>query len=100
MNGTQKMYFCPRTIIHVQYIYPRRESSPLLLRLIDSIPLNKKQRHQHISTMKLMTTVVTFGAAFKVAAKDIVTLGTRPYYLVDEMKPSGLRDKLGENYKR
>ena len=31
-------------------------------------------------------------------AVDIVSLGPRPYYLVDQMKPSDLKDKLGKNY--
>jgi len=31
-----------------------------------------------------------------VANEDIVTLGTRPYYLVDEMKASPLKDTLRE----
>jgi len=26
---------------------------------------------------------------------NIVSIGQRPYYLVDEMKPSSVRDKLG-----
>lgn len=28
---------------------------------------------------------------------DIISLGPRPYYLVDEMKPSDLKDKLGKD---
>jgi len=29
-------------------------------------------------------------------SNEVITLGTRPYYLVDEMKPSALKDKLGK----
>ena len=28
---------------------------------------------------------------------EIISLGIRPYYLVDEMKPSDLKEKLGKN---
>lgn len=32
----------------------------------------------------------------KAPLSHIVTIGTRPYYLIDQMKPSELKDKLGE----
>jgi len=43
--------------------------------------------------------IAILGAATVVSAQtaEIINLGTRPYYLVDEMKPSGLKDKLGKN---
>lgn len=55
-------------------------------------------------TQSLFSTMVSFsstvlsvlGAATLVSAADVITLGTRPYYLVDEMKESALKDKLGE----
>jgi hypothetical protein len=28
---------------------------------------------------------------------EIISLGSRPYYLVDEMKPSDLKEKLGKD---
>ena len=30
------------------------------------------------------------------ALKDVVSLGDRPYFLLDVMKPSSLKDKLGK----
>ncbi len=47
------------------------------------------------------TAFTVLGAATLVSAgghdqHDVITLGTRPYYLVDEMKGSALKDKLGE----
>jgi hypothetical protein len=34
-------------------------------------------------------------AAELAALADVVTLGTRPYWLLDQMKPSAVKDKLG-----
>lgn len=43
------------------------------------------------------TALSVLGVATLVSAQhDVITLGTRPYYLVDEMKESALKDKLGE----
>ncbi len=46
-----------------------------------------------------IVSIAALGAATVVSAQtsEIISLGTRPYYLVDEMKPSGLKDKLGKN---
>ena len=41
------------------------------------------------------TALSVLGVVTLVSA-DVITLGTRPYYLVDEMKESALKDKLGE----
>ena len=41
--------------------------------------------------------VATLGSATMISAQpNVITLGTRPYYLVDEMKSSPLKDKLGK----
>ena len=43
--------------------------------------------------MKIVTvSLLLAGASAQLA--DVVTLGTRPYFLVDEMKPSSLTDML------
>lgn len=42
------------------------------------------------------TVISALAGATLVSAHDVITLGTRPYYLVDEMKESALKDKLGE----
>lgn len=55
--------------------------------------------------MKLAVAVTIFAvcSAVQAAAEEdiadlahIVTLGTRPYYILDEMKPSDLKEKLRE----
>ena len=55
--------------------------------------------------MKLAVAVTIFAVccAVQAAAEEdiadlahIVTLGTRPYYILDEMKPSDLKEKLRE----
>lgn len=55
--------------------------------------------------MKLAVAVTIFAvcSAVQTAAEEdtadlahIVTLGTRPYYILDEMKPSDLKEKLRE----
>jgi hypothetical protein len=40
--------------------------------------------------------VISALAGATLASAHLVTLGTRPYYLVEEMKDSALKEKLGE----
>ena len=49
-----------------------------------------------LSVALLAVAQVTRAAEEKADLAHIVTLGTRPYYLIDEMKPSELKDKLGK----
>ena len=53
------------------------------------------------SKMKLSQQVVTLLLTVQAAvAVDIISLGSRPYYLIDQMKDSSLKTKLGAHRKR
>ena len=45
--------------------------------------------------------IVSFAKGAEETAADlahVITLGTRPYYLLDEMESSELKEKLGESF--
>jgi len=49
--------------------------------------------------MKLTVAILAIASisqAFAADMADVVTLGTRPYYLVKKMPSSSLKDELGE----
>ena len=52
--------------------------------------------------MKLIVAILAIASSLSQAAEEkadlahVVTLGTRPYYLLDEMKSGELKEKLGE----
>ena len=48
------------------------------------------------SIAALLLSTVSLASAEDAALRDIVTLGTRPYYLVEEMKDGELKNALSE----
>jgi hypothetical protein len=44
-----------------------------------------------------MAAFVAVATVVSAQPSEIISLGTRPYYLVDEMKPSDLKEKLGKD---
>ena len=53
--------------------------------------------------MKLIVAILAIASLIEAAEEKadlahVVTLGTRPYYLLDEMKNSELKDKLGKSF--
>ena len=53
--------------------------------------------------MKLIIAVLAIASLAKGAEETadlahVITLGTRPYYLLDEMESSELKEKLGESF--
>ena len=55
----------------------------------------REDRNHNFIIMKLSFILFPYCPAELAALADVVTLGTRPYWLIDQMKPSTVKDKLG-----
>ena len=67
---------------------------------LQSSPITIDDLRSFTSTMKLsiafLLSMVSLVSAENAALRDIITIGTRPYYLVEEMKDGELKNTLSE----